>query len=143
MNISTKKKKIVGQVKFQIKAQQATPAPPVGPQIGQFGINLMGFCKEFNERTRSYPLGSPVPIIITIFQDKSFEFITRTLPSTYLIAQKAKTVGGKKVISQKDLKDIVEIKKVDLNSYNDEAALKTILGTARSMNISSEDQDEI
>ena len=136
------KKKILGQVKFQIKAQQATPAPPVGPQVGQFGINIMGFCKEFNSRTTSYPAGSPVPLILTVYQDKSFDFITKTLPTSYLLLQAAKKQNGQLTVTRSDLTKIVGAKKPDLTSLSEQAAVNTILGTARSMKITLVDNDE-
>lgn len=136
-----KKKKIIGQVKFQIKAQQATPAPPVGPQVGQFGINIMGFCKEFNEHTKIHPAGAPVPLTLTVYQDKSFSFITKTLPTSYLLLQVATKKGQQLTVSREAITKIAQAKRPDLTAHTSEAAMQTILGTARSMQITVTEND--
>lgn len=135
-------KKITGFVKLQIPAGKATPAPPVGPALGQHGVNIMGFCKEFNERT-SKQAGLIIPVVITVYQDRSFTFITKSPPAAVLlkkaagVASGAKTPGSEKVgkVTRKDLEAIAETKKADLNSRSVDAAVKIIAGTARSMGI--------
>jgi large subunit ribosomal protein L11 len=139
--MNKKKKKILGQVKFQIKAQQATPAPPVGPQVGQFGINIMAFCKEFNEHTKIHPIGAPVPLILTVYQDKSFSFITKTLPTSYMLLQAASKQGKQLIIDMNSIVKIARSKMQDLTAHTEEAAIQTILGTAKSMQITIKEDD--
>jgi large subunit ribosomal protein L11 len=135
-------KKIVGFVKLQIPAGQATPAPPVGPALGQRGINIMEFCKQFNSRTQSQS-GLIIPVVITVFSDKSFTFITKTPPASILILKELKIEKGSaepnriKVgkITKDQLKKIAETKMKDLNAANVENAMSMIAGTARSMGI--------
>jgi large subunit ribosomal protein L11 len=135
-------KKIVGFVKLQIPAGQATPAPPVGPALGQRGINIMEFCKQFNARTQSQS-GLIIPVVITVFSDKSFTFITKTPPASILILKELKIEKGSaepnriKVgkITKEQLKKIAESKMKDLNAANVENAMSMIAGTARSMGI--------
>ncbi|MCL1998521.1 MAG: 50S ribosomal protein L11 [Turicibacter sp.] len=135
-------KKIAGYVKLQIDAGKATPAPPVGPALGQHGLNIMGFCKEFNERTQSQA-GLVIPVVITIFQDKSYSFITKTPPAAVLL-KKACNIESGSAVPQKDkvatitvdeVKKIAETKMPDLNAASIEAAISIISGTARSMGI--------
>jgi len=138
-------KKIVGFVKLQIPAGQATMAPPVGPALGQRGINGMEFCKQFNARTQK-DHGMIIPVVITIFSDKSFTFITKTPPAATLLkkaaqietgsAQPNKTKVGK--VTKAQIKEIAEIKMKDLNARDVESASKIIAGTARSMGITVE-----
>jgi large subunit ribosomal protein L11 len=135
-------KKVTGLVKFQIPAGKATPAPPVGPALGQHGVNLMGFCKEFNERT-SGQAGLIIPVVITVYQDKSFTFITKTPPAAILLKKAANIESGSgepnktKVakVSSEDVRKIAELKMTDLNAASIETAMSMVKGTARSMGI--------
>lgn len=135
-------KKITAYVKFQIPAGKATPAPPVGPALGQHGLNLMGFCKEFNERTASQA-GLLIPVVITVYGDKSFSFITKTPPAAVLLKKAANIEAGsgipnKTIVAKVPLSEvqkIAELKMVDLNAANLETAMSMIKGTARSMGI--------
>ncbi|MBI3849633.1 MAG: 50S ribosomal protein L11 [Verrucomicrobia bacterium] len=135
-------KKITGQIKLQIPAGQANPAPPVGPALGQHGVNIMAFCKEYNAATRDQA-GMVIPVVITVYQDKSFTFITKSPPASGLlkkaagIATGSKTPNKEKVgkVTRKQVMDIVKIKRKDLNATSDEAAFRLISGTARSMGI--------
>ncbi len=135
-------KKIAGYVKLQIAAGKATPAPPVGPALGQHGVNIMAFCKEFNERTAK-DAGLVIPVVITIYADRSFTFITKTPPAPVLLKRACKIESGSgkpntdKVarISREELRKIAELKMPDLNAASIEAAERMIAGTARSMGI--------
>jgi large subunit ribosomal protein L11 len=135
-------KKVTGIVKLQINAGKATPAPPVGPALGQHGVNIMGFCKEFNERTQSQ-VGYIIPVVITIYQDKSFTFITKTPPAAVLLKKAVKLESGSPTpnktkiatITKDEVKKIAETKMPDLNAASIEAAMSMISGTARSMGI--------
>lgn len=135
-------KKITGQIKLQIPAGQANPAPPVGPALGQHGVNIMAFCKEYNAATKDQA-GMVIPVVITVYQDKSFTFVTKSPPASGLlkkaagIATGSKTPNKEKVgkVTRKQVMDIVKIKRKDLNSTSDEAAFRLISGTARSMGI--------
>lgn len=135
-------KKVVGQIKLQIAAGQANPAPPVGPALGQHGVNIMGFCKEFNARTKDQP-GMIIPVVITVFQDKSFTFITKSPPAAVLLKKAAGIASGSKVpnkekvgkVTRKQILDIVKIKQSDLNATSEDAAVRVVAGTARSMGI--------
>lgn len=135
-------KKVVGVVKLQINAGKATPAPPVGPALGGYGINMMEFIKGYNERTAPMT-GSIVPVEITIYDDRSFTFVTKTPPAADLLKKAAGVAAGSgtpnktKVakISQQQLREIAETKKPDLNANDTEAAMRIIAGTARSMGI--------
>jgi large subunit ribosomal protein L11 len=135
-------KKITGYVKLQINAGKATPAPPVGPALGQHGVNIMGFCKEFNERTQSQ-IGLVIPVVITVYQDKSFSFITKTPPAAVLLKKAVNIESGSSVpnktkvakVKMEDVKKIAEQKMSDLNASNIENAISMICGTARSMGI--------
>ena len=135
-------KKIAGYVKLQIDAGKATPAPPVGPALGQHGLNIMGFCKEFNERTNSQA-GLVIPVVITIYQDKSYSFITKTPPAAVLLKKACGIESGSAVpqkdkvatVSAEDVRKIAETKMPDLNAASIEAAMNIIAGTARSMGI--------
>ena len=138
--------KVVGLIKLQIPAGKATPAPPVGPALGQHGVNIMGFCKEFNERTKN-DAGLIIPVVITVYEDRSFTFVTKTPPAAVLIKKacgidKASGVPNKNkvaTISKADVQKIAETKMPDLNAANLEAAMSMIAGTARSMGIVVED----
>ena len=139
-------KKISGYIKLQIAAGKATPAPPVGPALGQHGVNIMGFCKEFNERT-SKDAGLVIPVVITVYQDKSFTFVTKTPPAAVLLKKACKLESGSGVpnktkvakISKEEIRKIAELKMSDLNAASVEAAMSMISGTARSMGIVVED----
>jgi large subunit ribosomal protein L11 len=139
-------KKVVGYVKLQIQAGKANPAPPVGPALGQHGVNIMGFCKEFNERTAK-SAGLVIPVVITIYADRSFTFITKTPPAAILLKKACKIESGsgkpnrEKVatIAKEEVKRIAELKMEDLNAASIEAAMSMIAGTARSMGIVVED----
>ena len=135
-------KKIQGYVKLQIPAAKATPAPPVGPALGQQGVNIMAFCKEFNERTQK-SAGLIIPVVITVYQDRSFSFITKTPPAAILIKKACgiETASGvpnkTKVatISKAQVREIAELKMPDLNAGSVEAAMSMVAGTARSMGV--------
>lgn len=138
--------KVIGYVKLQIPAGKATPAPPVGPALGQHGINIVQFTKEFNERTKN-DIGLIIPVIITVYADRSFTFITKTPPAAVLIKKACKIESGSAVpnktkvakISKADLQKIAETKMVDLNAGSIETAMSMIAGTARSMGITVEE----
>lgn len=135
-------KKITGYVKLQIPAGKATPAPPVGPALGQHGVNIMGFCKEFNEKTAKQA-GFIIPVVITVYADRTFSFIMKTPPAPVLIKKAINLESGsgepnkKKVgkITKAQLKEIAETKMPDLNAASVEAAMRMIAGTARSMGV--------
>jgi large subunit ribosomal protein L11 len=135
-------KKITGLIKLQIPAGQANPAPPVGPSLGQHGVNIMAFCKEFNAKTKDQP-GMVIPVVITVYQDKSFTFITKSPPAAVLLKKAAGITAGSKEpnkekvgkVTRKQILDIIKIKKNDLNAVSEEAAVRVIAGTARSMGI--------
>ena len=135
-------KKVVGMIKLQIPGGQANPAPPVGPALGQQGVNIMAFCKEFNAATKT-DAGMIIPVVITVYQDKSFTFITKSPPAAVLlkkaagVAAGAKTPNKEKVgkVTRKQVLDIVKIKLKDLNAADEEAGFRIIAGTARSMGI--------
>lgn len=135
-------KKVIGEIRLQLPAGAANPAPPVGPALGAKGVNIMGFCKEFNARTKDQA-GLIIPVVITVFQDKSFTFILKSPPAAVLLKKAAKIESGSGVpnknkvgkVTQKQLLEIVEMKKKDLNAANPEQAAKMIAGTARSMGI--------
>lgn len=140
-------KKIQAYVKLQVKAGEANPAPPVGPALGQQGVNIMEFCKAFNAKTQGMEKGLPIPVIITVYSDRSFTFITKSPPASVLLSKMV--LGGKsgsatpntaKVgkATRKQLEDIVKIKEADLTAADLEAAVRTIAGTARSMGIDVE-----
>jgi large subunit ribosomal protein L11 len=136
-------KKILGYIKLQVKAGSATPSPPIGPALGQRGVNIMGFCKEFNARTAEMEKGTPLPTVITVFQDKSFTFITKTPPATFFIKQAinlksgsknpGKEVAGK--VTRAQCREIAEKKMKDLNAADLDAATRIIEGSARSMGL--------
>ncbi|GAB4221071.1 MAG: 50S ribosomal protein L11 [Spirochaetes bacterium] len=140
--MAPKKKKIVTQIKLQIPGGQANPAPPVGPALGQHGLNIMEFCKAFNERTKDQQ-GTILPVIITVYEDRTYTFIIKTPPAAVLIKKALKLEKGssepnkKKVgkITQAQLEEIAKLKMPDLNAHDVEAAKKIIAGTARSMGV--------
>jgi len=135
-------KKVMAYIKLQIPASQATPAPPVGPALGQHGANIMEFCKQFNAKTSSQP-GMIIPVVITIFQDRSFSFITKTPPAAVLLKKELGLASGSaepnriKIaqVNQAQLRKIAEIKMEDLNANDLDAGARMIAGTARSMGI--------
>src|SRR6478672_8095250 len=135
-------KKVTGQIKLQIPAGQANPAPPVGPALGQHGVNIMGFCKEFNAATKDQN-GMIIPVVISVYQDKSFTFITKSPPASALLKKAAGIASGSKTpnkdkvgkVTRKQVLDIVKMKLKDLNATNEEAGFRVIAGTARSMGI--------
>jgi large subunit ribosomal protein L11 len=135
-------KKVVGQIKLQIPAGAANPAPPVGPALGQAGINIMEFCKKYNAATQSQA-GMILPVIITVYQDKSFTFITKTPPAPILIKKAANLASGSKTpgresagkITRAQIREIAKTKMADLNARTEAAAMRIIEGTARSMGI--------
>ncbi len=138
-------KKVTGQIKLQIPAGQASPAPPVGPALGQAGVNIMDFCKAFNARTQSEP-GMIIPVVITVYSDRSYTFITKTPPAAVLLKKAASIEKGSgepnrtKVakVTRADLEGIAKIKEADLNAASLDAAVRIIAGTARSMGIEVE-----
>jgi large subunit ribosomal protein L11 len=138
-------KEIIGTIKLQIPAGQANPAPPVGPALGQKGVNIMAFCKEFNAATQKQA-GDILPVVITVYKDKSFTFITKSPPASVLIKKAAGIAAGSKEpnktkvgkLTKKQLLEIVKIKMNDLNARDDEAAMKIIAGTARQMGVEIE-----
>ncbi len=138
-------KKILGLIKLQIEAGKANPSPPVGPALGQHGVNIMDFCKQYNARTQKQA-GTIIPVVITVFADRTFKFITKTPPASALLLKAAKLAKGSgepnklKVgnVTKDQVREIVEMKKPDLNAYDEEQAMKIIEGTARSMGITVE-----
>ena len=136
------KKEVTGFVKLQIKGGQANPAPPVGPALGQRGINIMEFCKAFNEKTKAFA-GKPVPVIITVYKDKKFDFVIKSPPASHFIKEAAKLKGGSKEpgrvivgsITKKQAEKIAQEKMKDLNAHDLDEAVKIISGSARSMGI--------
>ncbi|HEY5557330.1 50S ribosomal protein L11 [Acetobacterium sp.] len=139
-------KKVIGLIKLQINAGKATPAPPVGPALGQHGVNIMGFCKEFNAKTAN-EVGMIIPVVITVFQDRSFSFITKTPPAAVLLKKIAGIESGSgepnktKVakVTEAQLREIATLKMPDLNAASVESAMRMIAGTARSMGITIEE----
>jgi large subunit ribosomal protein L11 len=136
-------KKILGYIKLQVPAGNATPSPPIGPALGQRGVNIMGFVKEFNARTEKEVKGTPLPTVITVYQDKSFTFVTKTPPATHFIKQAAGITSGSKMtgrevagkITRGQLREIAEKKMKDLNANDLDAATKIIEGSARAMGL--------
>lgn len=139
-------KKVTGMIKLQLPAGKATPAPPVGPALGQHGVNIMGFCKEFNAKTANQA-GLIIPVVITVYQDRSFSFILKTPPAAVLLKKAAGIESGSAVpnktkvakVTKAQLKEIAELKMPDLNAASLEAAMSMIAGTARSMGITVEE----
>tara|TARA_B100000686_G_scaffold322124_1_gene375524 strand:- start:11609 stop:12040 length:432 start_codon:yes stop_codon:yes gene_type:complete len=137
-------KKITGYVKLQVPAGKANPAPPVGPALGQAGLNIMEFCKAFNAETQKMEQGAPLPVVITVYQDKSFSFVFKKPPASYLIKKAIKLQKGSETpgrgeyiskVSRKQLEQIAEDKMSDLNAHNIGDACKILEGTARSMGV--------
>jgi large subunit ribosomal protein L11 len=136
-------KKILGFIKLNVKAGSATPSPPIGPALGQRGVNIMGFCKEFNARTSEMEKGTPLPTVITVYQDKSFTFVTKTPPATHYLKQAMNLKSGSKqtgketigTITRQQLRDIAQMKMKDLNATDIEAASRIIEGSAKAMGL--------
>ena len=136
-------KKILGYIKLQVPAGSATPSPPIGPALGQRGVNIMGFVKEFNARTEKEVKGTPLPTVITVYQDKSFTFITKTPPATFYLKQAAGIKSGAKLVgreiagkvTQAQVREIAEAKMKDLNANDIDAAMRIIEGSARAIGI--------
>lgn len=139
-------KKITGYVKLQIPAGKATPQPPVGPALGQQGVNIMEFCKAFNADTQGLEVGMPIPVVITVYSDRSFTFITKTPPASFLLKKAAgiKSGSGRPntekvgVVTRAQLEEIVKIKQADLTAADLDAGVNTIAGSARSMGLKVE-----
>ncbi|MFR1759030.1 MAG: 50S ribosomal protein L11 [Christensenellaceae bacterium] len=139
-------KKVVGLIKLQVPAGKATPAPPIGPALGQHGVNIMGFCKEFNARTAN-EAGMIIPVVVTVYQDRSFTFITKTPPAAVLIKKACNIQSGSgkpnttkvAVLSKDKLREIATLKMPDLNAASVEAAMSMVAGTARSMGVTIEE----
>jgi large subunit ribosomal protein L11 len=136
-------KKILGYIKLQVPAGAATPSPPIGPALGQRGVNIVGFCKEFNARTEKEQRGTPLPTVITVYQDKSFTFITKTPPATFYLKEAARIKSGSGTtgrttvgsVTRTQLREIAEKKMKDLNANDIEAAARIIEGSARSLGL--------
>ncbi len=136
-------KKIDGYIKLQVAAGEAKPSPPIGPALGQRGVNIMGFCKEFNAATQEVEKGTPLPTIITVYSDKSFTFVTKTPPATFLIKKVLGLKSGSKepgkisagTITRAQLAEVAQTKMVDLNANDIDAAVKIIEGSARAMGL--------
>lgn len=135
-------KKVVAVVKLQLQAGQATPSPPVGPALGQHGVNIMEFCKAFNEKTKGQE-GTIVPVLITIYSDRSFSFVTKTPPATFLLKRAAKLAKGSSnpkkeivgTITKSQIREIAQLKMADLNAKDLEGAIRIIEGSAKSMGL--------
>lgn len=146
MSKPVKGKKIASYIKLQIKAGEATPTPPVGPALGQRGVNIMEFCKAFNAKTQNIEKGLPTPVIITVYSDKSFTFITKTPPASVLVRKMLGLKSGSATpnttkvgkLTRAQLEEIAKMKEPDLTAANLAAAVKTIAGTARSMGVDTE-----
>lgn len=139
-------KKVVGYIKLQVPAGKANPSPPIGPALGQRGLNIMEFCKAFNSQTQSHEPGLPLPVVITAYADKSFTFIIKTPPASVLIRKALKLEKGSPIphtnkvgkLTRAQVEEIAKTKMPDLNAANIEAAMQTIAGTARSMGVDVE-----
>jgi large subunit ribosomal protein L11 len=135
-------KRVVGKIGLQLQAGKATPAPPVGPALGPYSLNIMAFCKEYNERTQSQA-GMVIPVEITVYEDRTFTFVTKTPPASFLIKRALGLESGSAIpnrnkvgkISQKQLREIAEAKMADLNANDVDMAMRIIAGTARSMGV--------
>lgn len=140
-------KKITGYIKLQIPAGKANPSPPVGPALGQKGVNIMEFCKAFNAETQQLEVGMPIPVVITVYSDRSFTFITKTPPAAFLLKKAAGIKSGsgrpntQKVgkVTRKQLEEIVALKKADLTAADLDAGVRTIAGSARAMGLTVEE----
>jgi large subunit ribosomal protein L11 len=136
-------KKITGYIKLQVPAGQANPSPPIGPALGQAGLNIMEFCKTFNAQTQKMEPGMPIPVVITVYQDRTFTFVSKTPPASYFLKkaanlEKASKEPGKEfvgTVTKQQIREIAEKKMVDLNTTDIEAACRMIAGSARSMGL--------
>src|SRR5580698_9083585 len=128
-------KKIQAYVKLQGPAGKANPSPPIGPALGQQGVNIMEFCKQFNARTQKMEAGMPIPVVITVFQDRSFIFVTKTPPVSYFLKKAAGIESGAKTVAKQQVKEIAEQKMPDLNCDSVESAMAQVVGSARSMGL--------
>src|SRR3546814_523104 len=136
-------KKITGYIKLQVPAGKANPSPPIGPALGQRGVNIMEFCKSFNAQTQELESGMPIPTVITVYADRSFSFVTKTPPASFLIKKAAGLKSGSKepgkvsagTIARSKLREIAELKMKDLNAHDLDAATKSIEGSARAMGL--------
>ena len=139
-------KKITAYIKLQVKAGEANPSPPVGPALGQRGVNIMEFCKAFNAKTQNLEMGMPTPVVITVYADRSFTFITKTPPATVLLKKAAGVTKGSKIphtnkigtVTRAQLEEIASMKMPDLTAANMDAAVRTIAGSARAMGLNVE-----
>ena len=139
-------KKVEAYIKLQVAAGQANPSPPVGPALGQHGVNIMEFCKAFNAKTQSVEQGLPIPVVITVYNDRSFTFVTKTPPASVLLKKALKLKSGSAVpnrdkvgtVTRAQLEEIATMKDPDLTAADMDAAVRTIAGTARSMGIETE-----
>ncbi|OGT69264.1 MAG: 50S ribosomal protein L11 [Gammaproteobacteria bacterium RIFCSPHIGHO2_12_FULL_45_9] len=139
-------KKVSAYIKLQVAAGAANPSPPIGPALGQHGVNIMEFCKAFNAKTQDLEKGMPIPVVITVYADRSFTFITRTPPASYLVKKAVGLKSGSAVpnkdkvgkITRQQLEEIAKIKQPDLTAADMNAAIRTIAGTARSMGVDAE-----
>ncbi len=142
-------KKVTAYIKLQVPAKSAQPGPPVGPALGQHGLNIMEFCKTFNAKTQTLEEGMPIPVVITVYSDKSFSFVTKTPPASYLLKKAAGIDKGSAepnrekvgVVTTAQLAEIVALKTPDLNSYETDMAIRTITGSARSMGLRIEEEN--
>ena len=137
-------KKVIGYIKLQVKAGQANPSPPIGPALGQRGVNIMEFCKAFNAATGSLEPGMPIPTVITVYADRSFSFVTKTPPATFLLKKAAGIKSGSATtgkgapiakVKKSQIREIAEAKMQDLNAHDIEMAMRTIEGSARAMGL--------
>lgn len=139
-------KKVTAYVKLQVAAGKANPSPPIGPALGQHGVNIMEFCKTFNAQTQGFEVGMPIPVVITVYSDRSFTFVMKTPPATYLIKKAAGITAGssnpntKKVgtITRAQLEEIAKVKQPDLTAASVDAAVRTLAGSAKSMGLNVE-----
>jgi large subunit ribosomal protein L11 len=137
-------KEVIGYIKLQVPAGSANPSPPIGPALGQKGLNIMEFCKQFNAKTQATEKGIPIPVVITAFSDRSFTFVTKTPPNSYFVMKHAKIDKGASTtgvqanvgtITMDQIREIAKIKMPDLNCHTIEAAMQQVIGTARSMGV--------
>ena len=143
-------KKIVGEIKLQVPAGKANPSPPIGPALGQRGLNIMEFCKAFNAKTQDLESGIPIPVVITAYSDRTFTFITKTPPNSYFLKKAASLAKGSQTpgrgtvgeISDNQLREIAQIKIVDMNAHDLDAAIEMLRGSARSMGLLVADKVE-
>lgn len=140
-------KKIQAHIKLQVKAGQANPSPPIGPALGQQGVNIMEFCKAFNEQTKKVEPGTPIPVMITVYVDRSFTFVMKTPPVSFLLRKAVKIKSGSSspsrnsvvgIINKLQLEEIAKIKEPDLTAYDKDSAIRTIIGSALSMGLKVE-----